>query len=171
MAEDLNIIGQLKFASQHLSNLILFCALLYYLLRKPVSTFFSSRSQKIKNEIEEASIIIDDAQKAYDANSDKLKLIDSEMSTIRNSIDTITNKKITEITENANFIANKTRKDTLDTIQLESIRLKSDIEYEVLNKSIELAQYEIKNDIDEEKDKVLISSFLQEVKQNVISNS
>ena len=126
---------------------------------------------KIKNEIEEASIIIDDAQKAYDANSDKLKLIDSEMSTIRNSIDTITNKKITEITENANFIANKTRKDTLDTIQLESIRLKSDIEYEVLNKSIELAQYEIKNDIDEEKDKVLISSFLQEVKQNVISNS
>ena len=141
------------------------------MLRKPVSTFFSSRSQKIKNEIEEASIIIDDAQKAYDANSDKLKLIDSEMSTIRNSIDTITNKKITEITENANFIANKTRKDTLDTIQLESIRLKSDIEYEVLNKSIELAQYEIKNDIDEEKDKVLISSFLQEVKQNVISNS
>ena len=112
MAEDLNIIGQLKFASQHLFNLILFCALLYYLLRKPVSTFFSSRS-----------------------------------------------------------IANKTRKDTLDTIQLESIRLKSDIEYEVLNKSIELAQYEIKNDIDEEKDKVLISSFLQEVKQNVISNS
>ena len=59
----------------------------------------------------------------------------------------------------------------MDTIQLESIRLKSDIEYEVLNKSIELAQYEIKNDIDEEKDKVLISSFLQEVKQNVISNS
>ena len=141
------------------------------MLRKPVSTFFSSRSQKIKNEIEEASIIIDDAQKAYDANSDKLKLIDSEMSTIRNSIDTITNKKITEITENANFIANKTRKDTLETIQLESIILKSDIEYEVLNKSIELAQYEIKNDIDEEKDKVLISSFLQEVKQNVISNS
>ena len=72
--EDLNIIGQLKLASQHLFNLNLFCALLYYLLRKPVSTFFSSRSQKIKNEIEEASIIIDDAQKAYDANSDKLKL-------------------------------------------------------------------------------------------------
>ena len=40
-----------------------------------------------------------------------------------------------------------------------------------LNKAIELAKYEIKEDSNESKDTILISSFLSEVKQNAISNS
>lgn len=171
MVEDLNIVGQLKFAAQHLFNLVLFCALLFYLLRKPISSFFASRSEKIKNEMEEATNIIDNAQKDYDDNSEKLKLIDSEMSSIRNSIDVITNKKVGEIIENANSIATKIRNDTSDLILLESKNLKGNVEFEILNKAIELAEQESKQDIDEQKDKTLILSFLEEVKSNVISNS
>jgi len=171
MAEELNIVGQLKFASQHLFNLIVFIGILYYFLRKPVSDFFSSRSLKIRNKIDEATEIIESAQKSYDSNLGKMNLIDSDLDALRHSIDLITNKKISEITDNAHSVASKIRNDTIEIIELESIKLKNDIQAEVLKKAIELAQHEIKTDIDDHKDTKLISKFFEEVKQHAISNS
>ncbi len=171
MAEELNIVGQLKFASQHLFNLIVFIGILYYFLRKPVSDFFSSRSLKIRNKIDEAAEIIESAQKSYDSNLGKMNLIDSDLDALRHSIDLITNKKISEITDNAHSVASKIRNDTIEIIELESIKLKNDIQAEVLKKAIELAQHEIKTDIDDHKDTKLISKFFEEVKQHAISNS
>ena len=109
MAEELNIVGQLRFASQHLFNLIIFIGILYYFLRKPISDFFSSRSLKIRNEIDEATKIIESAQKSYDSNLGKMNLIDSDLDALRHSIDLITNKKISEITDNAHSVASKIR--------------------------------------------------------------
>ena len=54
MSEEINIVGQLKFASQHLFNLIVFIGILYYFLKDIVVKFFSSRSLKISKEIQEA---------------------------------------------------------------------------------------------------------------------
>ena len=68
-------------------------------------------------------------------------------------------------------IATKIRNDTSDVILLESKNLKSNVEFEILNKAIELVEQESNQDIDEQKDKPLILSFLEEVKSNVISNS
>ncbi|HIC76340.1 MAG TPA: hypothetical protein EYO89_00560, partial [Candidatus Dadabacteria bacterium] len=154
-----------------LLNLILFFGVLYYLLKKPISEFFSSRSLKIKNEIDKATEIIDDAQKTYDENSQKIDLIESELTELRNSIDSVTNKKISKIIENAHLMIDKIKNDTTDIIKLESIKLTNDIHIEVLNKSIEFTRYELMSDIDETKDTMLISSFFEEVKQNVISNN
>ena len=78
---------------------------------------------------------------------------------------------VSDILDNANFLGEKIKNDTADIISLESVRLKADIENEVLEKAIELAKYEIKEDSNESKDAILISSFLSEVKQNAISNS
>ena len=55
MSEEINIAGQLKFASQHLFNLIVFIGILYYFLKDIVVKFFSNRSLKISKEIEEAN--------------------------------------------------------------------------------------------------------------------
>jgi len=171
MANELDIVGQIKFAFYHLLNLILFFGVLYYLLKKPISEFFSSRSLKIKNEIDKATEIIDDAQKTYDENSQKIDFIESELTELRNSIDSVTNKKISKIIENAHLMIDKIKNDTTDIIKLESIKLTNDIHIEVLNKSIEFTRYELMSDIDETKDTMLISSFFEEVKQNVISNN
>ncbi|MBT89044.1 MAG: hypothetical protein CMN79_00940 [Spirochaetales bacterium] len=170
MAEELNIVGQLIFASKHLFNLIIFIGVLYYFLKKPISDFFSSRSLKIRNEIDEASRIIESAQKSYDKNLEKMNVIDSELDNLRHSIDLITNKKVSEITGNANSVASKIRNDTIEIIELESIKLKNDIQAEVLKKAIELAQHEMRTDIDDYKDTKLISKFFEEVKQNAVSN-
>ena len=55
MSEEINIAGQLKFASQHLFNLIIFIGILYYFLKDIVVKFFSNRSLKLSKEIEEAN--------------------------------------------------------------------------------------------------------------------
>ena len=49
--EEINTVAQLKFASQHLFNLICFIGILYYFLKKPVSSFFVNRSKNIEESI------------------------------------------------------------------------------------------------------------------------
>jgi F0F1-type ATP synthase membrane subunit b/b' len=171
MVEGINLIEQFKFASQHLFNLIVFIGILYYFLKDTVVNFFASRSNRIKDEIAEATNVISKSQEQYNNSSQKLELIDSELTELRNSLDAMTNRKVSDILDNANFLGEKIKNDTADIISLESVRLKADIENEVLGKAIELAKYEIKEDSNESKDTILISSFLSEVKQNAISNS
>ena len=171
MSEEINIAGQLKFASQHLFNLIVFIGILYYFLKDIVVKFFSERSQKISTEIQEANTVIEASQEAYNSSSQKINLIDNELTELRNSIDLITSRKTNDILENANFVARKIKTDTEDIIKLESLRLKHEVENTILNKALEVAQYEISNEVTVEKDSQLISTFLSEVKQNAISNS
>ena len=171
MSEEINIAGQLKFASQHLFNLIVFIGILYYFLKDIVVKFFSSRSLKISKEIQEANSVIETSQEAYNISSQKISLIDSELTELRNSIDLTTNRKTSEIIDNANIVAKKIKIDTEDIIKLESLRLKLEVESIILEKSLEIAKSEIRKEINDEKDIQLISSFLSEVKQNAISNS
>ena len=103
MSEEINIAGQLKFASQHLFNLIVFIGILYYFLKDIVVKFFSNRSLKISKEIEEANAVIETSQEAYNISSQKISLIDSELTELRNSIDLTTNRKTSEIIDNANI--------------------------------------------------------------------
>ena len=139
--------------------------------------FYAARSSsreypnRINDEIAEATNLITKSQEQYNDSSQKLELIDSELTELRNSLDAMTNRKVSDILGNANFLGEKIKNDTADIISLESARLKADIENEVLGKAIELAKYEIKEDSNESKDTILISSFLSEVKQNAISNS
>ena len=75
MSEEINIAGQLKFASQHLFNLIVFIGILYYFLKDIVVKFFSERSQKISREIQEANTVIEASQEAYNSSSQKINLM------------------------------------------------------------------------------------------------
>ncbi|NSW88314.1 ATP synthase F0 subunit B [bacterium] len=171
MSEEINIASQLKFASQHLFNLIVFIGILYYFLKDIVVSFFSNRSKKISREIQEANKVIEASQEAYNSSSQKINLIDSELTELRNSIDLITSRKTNDIIDNANLVANKIKNDTHDIIQLESLKLQSEVENSILNKAIEVAQDEIATEVTNDKDSELIISFLSEVKQNAVSNS
>tara|TARA_Y100001970_G_scaffold147328_1_gene180867 strand:- start:11161 stop:11676 length:516 start_codon:yes stop_codon:yes gene_type:complete len=171
MSEEINIASQLKFASQHLFNLIVFIGILYYFLKDIVVSFFSNRSKKISREIQEANKVIEASQEAYNSSSQKINLIDSELTELRNSIDLITSRKTNDIIDNANLVANKIKNDTHDIIQLESLKLQGEVENSILNKAIEVAQDEIATEVTNDKDSELIISFLSEVKQNAVSNS
>ena len=101
MAEEINLVGQLKFASQHLFNLFVFVGILYYFLKRPVTSFFQSRSLNIENSINSAKDIIESAQKLYDDSSSKVSQIDNEVTQIRDSSNKICDNKVAEINDNA----------------------------------------------------------------------
>ena len=87
---------------------------------------------KISKEIQEANAVIESSQEAYNISSQKISLIDSELTELRNSIDLTTNRKTSEIIDNANIVAKKIKTDTEDIIKLESLRLKLEVESIIL---------------------------------------
>ena len=171
MAQEIDLLGQLKFASQHLLNLAVFIGILYYFLRKPVSSFFVARSQKIESSINSAKDIIETAQKVYDENSTKFSKIDTEISELRNNSNKVDDNKVSEIMDNANSLVKLIEKDTVEIIELESKKINNQIEDEILNKAVKLAEHELSSDFDESKDTQIIKSFLGEVRNDVVGNN
>ena len=171
MAQEIDLLGQLKFASQHLLNLGVFIGILYYFLRKPVSSFFVARSQKIESSINSAKDIIETAQKVYDENSTKFSKIDTELSELRNNSNKVDENKVSEIMDNANSLVKLIEKDTVEIIELESKKINNQIEDEILNKAVKLAEHELSSDFDESKDTQIIKSFLGEVRNDVVGNN
>ena len=171
MAQEIDLLGQLKFASQHLLNLAVFIGILYYFLRKPVSSFFVARSQKIESSINSAKDIIETAQKVYDENSTKFSRIETEISELRNNSNKVDDNKVSEIMDNANSLVKLIEKDTVEIIELESKKINNQIEDEILNKAVKLAEHELSSDFDESKDTQIIKSFLGEVRNDVVGNN
>ena len=171
MAQEIDLLGQLKFASQHLLNLGVFIGILYYFLRKPVSSFFVARSQKIESSINSAKDIIETAQKVYDENSTKFSKIETEISELRNNSNKVDDNKVSEIMDNANSLVKLIEKDTVEIIELESKKINNQIEDEILNKAVKLAEHELSSDFDESKDTQIIKSFLGEVRNDVVGNN
>ena len=171
MAQEIDLLGQLKFASQHLLNLAVFIGILYYFLRKPVSSFFVARSQKIESSINSAKDIIETAQKVYDENSTKFSKIDTDISELRNNSNKVYDNKDSEIMDNANSLVKLIEKDTVEIIELESKKINNQIEDEILNKAVKLAEHELSSDFDESKDTQIIKSFLGEVRNDVVGNN
>ena len=159
MAQEIDLLGQLKFASQHLLNLAVFIGILYYFLRKPVSSFFVARSQKIESSINSAKDIIETAQKVYDENSSKFSKIETEISELRNNSNKVDENKVSEIMDNANSLVKLIEKDTVEIIELESKKINNQIEDEILNKAVKLAEHELSSEFDESKDTQIIKSF------------
>jgi len=169
--EEINTVAQLKFASQHLFNLICFIGILYYFLRKPVSVFFVNRSKNIEESINTAKNIIDEAQQKYDENSMKINQLDNEVTSINKSSENIVESKIDDINNNANSMVLMIEKDTEEIIKLESNKIDSQIRSAMIQKAIKISENDLKQKLTEEKDEELIISYLAEVKKDVISNS
>ena len=169
--EEINTVAQLKFASQHLFNLICFIGILYYFLKKPVSSFFVNRSKNIEESINTAKNIIDGAQQKYDENSMKINQLDNEVTLMNKSAENTVESKIEDINNNVNSMVSLIEKDTKEIIKLEKDKIDSQIQAAIIQKAIKISENDLRQKITEEKDEKLIMSYLVEVKKDVISNS
>ena len=79
--------------------------------------------------------------------------------------------KVSEIMDNANSLVKLIEKDTVEIIELESKKINNQIENEILNKAVKLAEHELSSDFDESKDTQIIKSFLGEVRNDVVGNN
>ncbi len=169
--EEINTVAQLKFASQHLFNLICFIGILYYFLKKPVSSFFVNRSKNIAESINTAKNIIEGAQQKYDENSMKINQLDNEVTLMNKSAENTVESKIEDINNNVNSMVSLIEKDTEEIIKLEKDKIDSQIQAAIIQKAIKISENDLRQQLTEEKDEELIMSYLVEVKKDVISNS
>lgn len=169
--EEINTVAQLKFASQHLFNLICFIGILYYFLKKPVSSFFVNRSKNIEESINTAKNIIEGAQQKYDENSMKINQLDNEVTLMNKSAENTVESKIEDIKNNVNSMVSLIEKDTEEIIKLEKDKIDSQIQAAIIQKAIKISENDLRQQLTEEKDEELIMSYLVEVKKDVISNS
>ena len=130
-----------------------------------------ARSQKIESSINSAKDIIETAQKVYDENSTKFSKIETEISELRNNSNKVDENKVSEIMDNANSLVKLIEKDTVEIIELESKKINNQIEDEILNKAVKLAEHELSSEFDESKDTQIIKSFLGEVRNDVVGNN
>ena len=114
---------------------------------------------------------IETAQKVYDENSSKFSKIDSEISELRDNSNRVDENKVSEIMDNANSLVKLIEKDTVEIIELESKKINNQIEDEILNKAVKLAEHELSSEFDESKDTQIIKSFLGEVRNDVVGNN
>ena len=168
--EEINTVAQLKFASQHLFNLICFIGILYYFLKKPVSSFFVNRSKNIEESINAAKNIIEGAQQKYDENSMKINQLDNEVTLMNKSAENTVESKIEDINNNVNSMVSLIEKDTEEIIKLEKDKIDSQIQAAMIQKAIKISENDLRQQLTEEKDEELIMSYLVEVKKDVISN-
>ena len=169
--EEINTVAQLKFASQHLFNLICFIGILYYFLKKPVSSFFVNRSKNIEESINTAKNIIEGAQQKYDENSMRINQLDNEVALMNKSAENTVESKIEDINNNVNSMVSLIEKDTEEIIKLEKDKIDSQIQAAIIQKAIKISENDLRQKLTEEKDEELIMSYLVEVKKDVISNS
>ncbi len=102
-------------------NFVIFVAFLYYVLRKPIGSFFKSRKEKIWKEM-------DDAKKSYEEAMRMLKEIEEKLSQVDNEIE-----KILSLNR---AIGEKEKKDILEKLKdmIEMIERSKSLEKEIMEK-------------------------------------
>lgn len=135
------------FVLKHAINLVLLVGLLVYLLRKPFMAFLKKRKENITSEIDQAKKAIEEAKLKHEQYSAKLKNLESEINSLKDSIKKQGQLEKQELVTQAQNSSELIKKEVKDTVELETLRAKEQLQSEVVNSSVELAEKLIKEKI------------------------
>ncbi len=144
-------------------NTIILFAILYWLLRKPISNFISngiesivSKFEKAKKEKEEALNLLKEAEK-------KLEEAKEEAQKIVSYAEEVAKREKEQIVEEAKQTAERIVKMADEEIEKEAYKAKEELKKFAAQKAIEIAQVKIKSSITPELNKKLIESSLEKL--------
>ncbi len=144
-------------------NTIILFALLYWLLRKPVSNFISNgiesivnKFEKAKEEKEEALNLLKEAEKrAQEAKEEAKKIV--------SYAEEVAKREKEQIISEAKQTAERILKMADEEIEKETYKAKEELKKFAAEKAVELAQSKIKASITPELNKKLIESSLEKL--------
>lgn len=117
-------------------NLLLFILVLGYFSKGIVMKYLQSRRDNLGKEIDDARKAVEDAKKKYGEYEDKLRTIDSEIKSLRESILKQAELEKTEIIKQAEKTAEVIKRDTRESITIESVKLKKELEEEFIKNTL-----------------------------------
>lgn len=144
-------------------NFTVLVGVLFFLLRKPVAQFFSSRIKGIEDQLSELETKKKDAEQTLGEYTQKLAQLDKEGKKIVDDYIRQGNEAKERILKEAESAADKLKEQALRNIDYEINQAKLMLQAEVLEKAIVKAEEIIKNELTTEDHDRLVDEYLEKV--------
>ena len=138
-----------RFVLEHAVNLAILLGILVYFLKDSVKNFLVERRGSISSEIDHAQHTISEAKNKYEEYAQKLKGIEDEINTIKESIAKQGETEREEILKQANIASENIKREAQETIKFETQRARNEIQSEVVTLAITIAEKVIKENLSE----------------------
>ena len=153
------------FVIKHALNLVILIGIIVYFTRIPIKGALEKRRANLSREIDEAKHSIEIAKQQYDEYQEKLKGLEEEISALRESISKLGETEKDEIIAQARHTCELIKKDSKDTIELEALRAKQEIQEEVVNNSLEIANRLIQERIGESYNSNAVDKLISQIEE------
>ena len=137
-------------------NLTILLLVLVYYLKQPIKNFLIERRGIIGNEIDDAQKAIAEAKKIHAEYEEKLKHLDAEIKSLKESIREQGEVERKEILKQAELASEKIMAEARESIELESARARRAIQSEAIKLALDIAEDLIKQHLSpSDKDKTI----------------
>lgn len=136
------------FVIKYAVNLGLLIALLIYLIRKPFLSFLKNRKERLRLEVDRAAEAAAEAKITLEEYSAKLDTVASEIAALQENIRKQGENEKDELVSAAEKSCEMIKKEVEDTIRLETTKAVSEIQSEVVDSALALAEKMIKERVD-----------------------
>ena len=136
------------FVIKHAVNLGLLLALLIYLIRKPFLSFLKNRKERLRSEVDRAATAAERAKTTLEEYSAKLDAVASEVAALQENIRKQGETERDELVSAAERSCEMIKKEVEDTVRLETTKAVSEIQSEVVDSALALAEKMIKERVD-----------------------
>ncbi|MDE0159621.1 MAG: ATP synthase F0 subunit B [Candidatus Dadabacteria bacterium] len=136
------------FVIKHALNLGLLMALIIYLIRKPFLSFLKNRKERLRSEVDRAAAAAEQAKITLEEYSAKLDAVASEIAALQENIRKQGENERDELVSAAEKSCEMIKKEVEDTIRLETTKAVSEIQSEVVDSALALAEKMIKERVD-----------------------
>lgn len=123
-------------------------ALIIYLIRKPFLSFLKNRKERLRSEVDRAAAAAEQAEMTLEEYSAKLDAVASEIAALQENIRRQGENERDELVSAAEKSSEMIKKEVEDTIRLETTKAVSEIQSEVVDSALALAEKMIKERVD-----------------------
>ena len=136
------------FVIKYAVNLGLLLALIIYLVRKPFLAFLKNRKERLRSEVDRAATAAEQAKMTLEEYSAKLDAVASEIASLSENIRKQGETERDELVSAAGKSCEMIKKEVEDTIRLETTKAVSEIQSEVVDSALALAEKRIRERVD-----------------------
>lgn len=122
--------------------------LLIYLVRKPFLSFLKNRKERLRSEVDRAAAAAEQAKVTLEEYSAKLDAVASEIAALQENIRKQGETEKDELVSAAEKSCEMIKKEVEDTVRLETTKAVSEIQSEVVDSALVLAEKMIRERVD-----------------------
>ena len=153
------------FVIKHAVNLGLLMALIIYLIRKPFLSFLKNRKERLRSEVDRAAAAAEQAKVTLEEYSAKLDAVASEVAVLQENIRKQGETERDELVSAAEKSCEMIKKEVEDTIRLETTKAVSEIQSEVVDSALVLAEKMIRERVDADFTTDSVDDFIKMIEE------